>query len=288
MKTIKALLLLAVVFTLSACEKNEDGFQLNVKSCVLDNQKSYVEVKKLKGTGSLNVTSSDPAVAEIRFDEEKKDVFYIIGHGQGKATVTVADILTKTGVDDIKTIDVDVCEPITYNDYSSTAVFLKIGESRVFNLPFDFDKNSTLVVGNNDIISVSANAEMGKKCKVYANKNGNTFIDIYKGKIPLFSVRVNVVNEYDLFIPDHKLTIKLPFTYGVNGFSIWRGSGKYTTQIVDETVAEVQSIVPGEDWFNQKKNSASVWVTPLKIGTTKLIVTDVVTEQTDSVEIVVN
>jgi len=45
----KILLLLAVVFTLTACEKNEDGLknslQLSLKSCVLDNEHSYPRSK---------------------------------------------------------------------------------------------------------------------------------------------------------------------------------------------------------------------------------------------------
>jgi len=39
---------------------------------------------------------------------------------------------------------------------------------------------------------------------------------------------------------------------------------------------------------NQMNNSAAVRVTPLKSGTTKMIVTDTVTGQTASVDVVVN
>lgn len=107
----------------------------------------------------------------------------------------------------------------------------------------------------------------------------------------LFSVRVYVVDEYDLFIPESEssqLTFDLPFTFGVNGITVWRGSGHYTAKVVDETVAIVKSITPGNDWVNQMNNSAVVRVTPLKSGTTKLTVTDTVTGKTASVDVVVN
>jgi NADH:ubiquinone oxidoreductase subunit F (NADH-binding) len=94
-----------------------------------------------------------------------------------------------------------------------------------------------------------------------------------------------------LFIPpseNRQLTFDLPFIVGINGISIWRDSGQYTAKVVDETIAVVKSITRGNDFFNQESNSAVVWVTPLKSGTTKLIVTDVVTGQTSGVDVVVN
>lgn len=292
----KALLLLVVLLALFSCEKNEDGLknklQLSTKSCILDNEHSYAEIKKLKGLGALNVTSSDPDIAEIRYDEQNKDVFYIIGHRQGNATITVVDADdNKTGDDfDIKTIDVDVRESINYNDYSHQDVLMKKGEFRIFELPFSFDKNDSLVGVNDYIASVSANAEIGNKFKVQAKSNGITEFQIYKGKIKIFSVRISVINEYDLFIPESEnsqLTFDLPFTVGVNGISVWRGSGKYTAKVVDETIAVVESITPGKDWVNQMNNHAVVRVKPLKSGTTRLIVTDVVTGQTGGVDVVV-
>ena len=292
----KILLLLAVVFTLSACEKNEDGLknnlQLSTKSCTLDNEHSYAEIKKLKGAGSLNATSSDPGIAEIRYDEQNKDVFYIIGHGQGNATITVMDVDdNKTGDDfAIKTIDVEVRESINYGDYSHQDVYMKKGECRIFKLPFNFDKNDSLVGANDYIASVSANPSLGKTFKVEAKSDGITEFEIYKGKIKLFSVRIFVLNEFDLFIPESEnsqLTFDLPFTVGVNGISIWRGNGIYTAKVIDETIAVVESITRGSEYFNQESNSAVVRVTPLKSGKTKLIVTDVVTGQTSGVDVVV-
>jgi len=293
----KLLLLSVVVFALFSCEKNDDGLeqnlQLNVKSCVLDNEHSYAEVKKLNGTGSLRVTSSDPGIAEIRFDEENKDVFYIIGHGQGNTTITVMDVDdNKTGdAYAVKTINVVVSESINYGDYSHQDVYMKKGDFRIFKLPFNFDKNDSLVGVNDYIVSMSANVALGNKFKVEAKSNGITEFQIYKGKIELFSVRIFVVNEYDLFIPESEnsqLTFDLPFIAGVNGISIWRGSGKYSARVVDETIGVVESITPDVDYFNQESNSAVVRVTPLKSGKTKLIVTDEVTGQTGSVAVVVN
>ncbi|MCK9626586.1 MAG: hypothetical protein M0R23_09045 [Bacteroidales bacterium] len=291
----KILLLLAVVFALTACEKNEDGLknslQLSLKSCVLDNEHSYTEVKKLSGTGSLSVTSSNPDVAEILYDEENKNVFYIIGYGQGISTITVVDAFNQKDDYDAQTIDVVVRESIDYGDYSYQEVFMKKGDFRIFKLPFIFDKNDSLVGVNDYIVSMSANVALGNQFKVQAISTGNTKFQIFKGKIELFSVYINVVNEYDLFIPESEnsqLTFDLPFTVGVNGISVWRGSGHYTAKVVDETVAVVKSITPGNDHFNQESNSAVVWVTPLKSGKTKLIVTDAVTGQTSGVDVVVN
>jgi hypothetical protein len=296
----KMLFLFAVTLTLFACDKDDDGLnlQLSMESCVLDNEHSYAEVKKLNGTGSLSVTSSDPGIAEICFDEKDKNVFYIIGHGQGSATITVMDVdYNKTGNYDIRTIDVNVRECIGYEYYSAQGVFIKKGESRAFSLPFAFSDNCSLIVDNDDIIdsdgvaTVSASVEMGNQFKVDAKSCGSTSFHVCKGKVVLFSVRVYVVDEYDLFIPESEnsqLTFDLPFTVGVNGISVWRGSGQYSAKVVDETVAVVESIILGNDWVNQMNNSAAVRVTPLKSGTTKLIVTDTVTGQTASVDVVVN
>jgi len=290
----KILFLFAVTITLFACDKDDDGLnlQLNMESCVLDNEHSYAEVKKLNGTGSLSVTSSDPGIAEIRFDDVDKNVFYIIGHGQGNATITVVDADDNTTGADfaVKTIDVVVRESISYGEYSSQEVFMKKGEFRIFKLPFIFDKTDSLVGVNNYIVSARASVALGNQFKVEALSNGKTKFQVFKGKIELFSVYINVVNEYDLLIQDRdsRLTFDLPFIAGVNGISVWRGSGQYTAKVVDETVAVVESIIPGNDWVNQMNNSAAVRVTPLKSGTTKLIVTDTVTGQTSAVDVVVN
>jgi len=257
----------------------------------LDNEHSYTEVKKLSGTGSLSVTSSNPDVAEILFDKENENVFYIIGHGQGISTITVVDAFNQKDDYDAQTIDVVVRESIDYGDYSYQKVFMKKGEFRIFKFPFIFDKNDSLVGVNDYIVSMSANVALGNQFKVQAISTGNTKFQIFKGKIKLFTVYINVVNEYDLFIPESErsqLTFDLPFTVGVNGISVWRGSGHYTAKVVDETVAVVESITRGNDHFNQENNSAVVWVTPLKSGKTKLIVTDVVTGQTSGVDVVVN
>jgi hypothetical protein len=296
-KMKKILLLLTVAFTLFSCEKKDDGLeqklQLNVESCVLDNAHSYAEVKKTKGTGSLSVTSSDPGIAEIRYDEKDKDVFYIIGHGQGNTTITVVDEEdNEIGADyAIKTIDVNVRETIDYGRYTHEDVYMKKGDFRIFKLPFIFDKNDSLVGVNDYIASMRANVALGNTFKVEALSNGITEFQICKGKIAHFSVRIFVVNEYDLFIPESEnsqLTFKLPFTVGVNGFSIFRGSGHYTAKIVDETVAVVESITRDDDYFNEESNSAVVRAQPLKIGKTRLIVTDAVTGQTGGVDVVVN
>ncbi len=49
---------------------------------------------------------------------------------------------------------------------------------------------------------IFANESMGSKYKVTANAVGSTLFSICKGKVKLFDVRVFVVNEYDLFIPE--------------------------------------------------------------------------------------
>lgn len=292
----KILLLLMLAITLFACKKNDDGFdqrlQLNLESCVLDNAHSYAGVKKLKGAGSLSATSSDTGIAEIRYDEKDKNVFYIIGHGQGNATITVVDADDNTTGADfaVETIDVVVRESISYGDYSHQDVYMKKGEFRIFKLPFIFDKNDSLVGVNDYIVSVQARVSLGNQFKAEAISNGITEFQIYKGKIELFSLRIHVVNEYNLIIQerDRQITFDLPFTVGVNGISVWQGSGQYSAKVVDETVAIVESITKGNDWVNQMNNSAVVRLTPLKAGKTKLIVTDVVTGQTASVDVVVN
>nr|WP_321486664.1 hypothetical protein [uncultured Draconibacterium sp.] len=295
----KSLFLLVLAVTLFACEKDDDGIklQLNTESCTLDNETSYAEIRIDRGEGSLTVTSTNSDIAEILYDENDKNIFYIIGHNQGTAAVSVV-IFNDEGEENTKTIDVNVREAISYESFlMDVGVYLKKGESRKFGLSFTFDKNYNVVVDNSAVIdndgvaTVSSSVEMGNKFKVEAKAVGSTSFNICKGKVVIFSARVFVVDEYDLFIPESEnsqLTFNLPFIAGVNGISIWRGSGHYSAKVVDEKIAIVKSVTTSDDHFDQQNNSAEVRVTPLKSGKTKLIVTDEVTGQTSAVNVVVN
>ncbi len=299
----KLLFLLVLASVLFACDKDDDGIQLqlNMESCVLDYENNYAEVVIDRGEGNLTVISSDPNIAEILYDKTKENIFYIAGHNKGNATVSVS-VLNDKGEGYVKTVDVTVRETIVYKDVL-TELYLKKGESRNFTLPFVFDKAYSLVQDNSAIIdndgvaSVSAGVEMGNKFEIEAKMAGSTAFYIYPEGTPgntiLFSARIFVVDEFDLFIPESensRLTFDLPFTDGDNSISIWRGSGQYTASVVDKTVAEVESILlmPEESWGNEMNNSAIVRVTPLKSGNTKLIIADTVTGQTYVVDVLVN
>lgn len=294
----KILLLIVITMFLLACEKDEaknSGLALNIKSCVLDNANSFAKVTIERGDGFLNIITTDPDIGEIMRDDDNENLFYIIGHNKGKAEVLVS-VTNETGYEKIKTIEVTVREAINYGSFSTAGgVYLKKGESRIFNLPFEFNNDFSIVndnkaiIDNDGVASIFANESMGSKYKVTANAVGSTLFSICKGKVKLFDVRVFVVNEYDLFIPEseNKLFFELPFSFGVNGITIWRGSGHYSAKVVDESIAIVKSITPGVDHFDQQNNSAVVRVTPLKSGTTKLIVTDNITRQSHAVNVVV-
>lgn len=299
-KTMKKILLLTVItISLLACEKEQaknTGLALNIKSCLLDNSNSFAKVTIDRGEGFLNIITSDPDIAEIMRDDDDENLFYIIGHNKGKAEVLVS-VTNETGYEKSKTIEVTVREAINYGSFSTAGgVYLKKGESRIFNLPFEFNNDFSIVndnkaiIDNDGVASIFANESMGSKYKVTANAVGSTLFSICKGKVKLFDVRVFVVNEYDLFIPEseNKLFFELPFSFGVNGITIWRGSGHYSAKVVDESIAIVKSITPGVDHFDQQNNSAVVRVTPLKSGTTKLIVTDNITRQSHAVNVVVH
>lgn len=295
----KILLLIVITMSLLACEKDEaknSGLALNIKSCVLDNANSFAKVTIDRGEGFLNIITTDPDIAEIMRDDDNENLFYVIGHNKGKAEVLVS-VTNETGYEKIKTIEVTVREAINYGSFSTAGgVYLKKGESRIFNLPFEFNNDFSIVndnkaiIDNDGVASIFANESMGSKYKVTANAVGSTLFSICKGKVKLFDVRVFVVNEYDLFIPEseNKLFFELPFSFGVNGITIWRGSGHYSAKVVDESIAIVKSITPGVDHFDQQNNSAVVRVTPLERGTTKLIVTDNITGQSHAVNVVVN
>lgn len=296
----KLLFSLVLATALSACKKEDEGikFQLNIESCTLDNATSYAEIKIERGEGSLYVSSSDSDIAEILYDNDNANLFYIIGHNRGNAAVTVI-VFNDKGAESTKKIDVSVRESINYNygDFSTSGVYLKKGETRSFSLPFAFNKDLSLEIDNSAVIdkdgvaTVSASAEMGSKFKVEAKAVGSTSFNICKGKVKLFTARIFIVDEYNLFIPeseDNQLTFDLPFVAGVNGISVWRGSGHYTAKVVNETIAVVKSITPSLDYFDQQNNSAVVRITPLKSGKTKLVVTDEITGQTHDVDVVVN
>jgi len=220
-----------LVTSFFACKKEDDGIelQLNMKSCVLDNASSYAEIQIDRGEGFLNVSTSDADIAEIMYEEDNANLFYIIGHNRGNAVVTVV-VFNDNGDESIQTIDVNVRETIYYESFlMDVGVFLKKGESRKFGLPFTFDKNYPVVAGNSAVIdkdgvaTVSANVEMGKKFKVEAKAVGSTSFNICKGKVIIFSARVFVVDEYDLYIPESEndqLTFNLPFIGGINGITI--------------------------------------------------------------------
>ncbi|MGV8134994.1 MAG: hypothetical protein AB2L20_07250 [Mangrovibacterium sp.] len=294
----KMLLLFALAIAAFACKKDDDGIelQLNMKSCVLNNENSSAEVKVERGEGFLTVTSSDPDVAEV-LHEDNGNIFYIIGHGEGNATVTVG-VSNEDGAESFRTIDVRVSETINYHSFSAgDGVYLKKAGSRIFELPFNFEKGYTVVadagavIDSEGVAAFSAGTEMGNKFRIDAKNTGSILFHICKGIVKVYSVRIYVVDEYDLFVPpseDRQLTFKLPFTYGINGITIWRGSGQYTARIADEAVAQVKSVTPGEDVFNSMNNSAVARVNPLKTGTTKMIITDTVTGQTHEVDVVVN
>lgn len=294
----KILLLIVITMSLLACEKDEaknSGLALNIKSCVLDNANSFAKVTIDRGEGFLNIITTDPDIAEIMRDDDNENLFYVIGHNKGEAEVLVS-VTNETGYEKIKTIEVTVREAINYGSFSTAGgVYLKKGESRIFNLPFEFNNDFSIVndnkaiIDNDGVASIFANESMGSKYKVTANAVGSTLFSICKGKVKLFDVRVFVVNEYDLFIPEseNKLFFELPFSFGVNGITIWRGSGHYSAKVVDESIAIVKSITPGVDHFDQQSNSAVVRVTPLKSGTTKMIVTDNITRQSHAVNVVV-
>lgn len=269
-KTMKKILLLIVItMFLLACEKDEaknSGLALNIKSCVLDNANSFAKVTIERGDGFLNIITTDPDIGEIMRDDDNENLFYIIGHNKGKAEVLVS-VTNETGYEKIKTIEVTVREAINYGSFSTAGgVYLKKGESRIFNLPFEFNNDFSIVndnkaiIDNDGVASIFANESMGSKYKVTANAVGSTLFSICKGKVKLFDVRVFVVNEYDLFIPEseNKLFFELPFSFGVNGITIWRGSGHYSAKVVDESIAIVKSITPGVDHFDQQNNSAAL------------------------------
>jgi len=80
--------------------------------------------------------------------------------------------------------------------------------------------------------------------------------------------------------PKKRLTIKIPFTCGINGIGILRGSGKYSATIENENIAKVESII---NWntnaFNQMFNDAAVHIKPLNEGETFLNIKDETTGQ---------
>lgn len=93
-------------------------------------------------------------------------------------------------------------------------------------------------------------------------------------------LHINVVDKYDLYVPKKSLTLKIPFTYGINGISIWRGSGKYSATIENKNIAKVESIINWNDnTFNQMCNDAAVLITPLNEGETFLNIKDEITWQ---------
>ncbi len=294
----KILALLVVLTSILSCNKDQDRIKLEIsaESCTLDNQTSYAEIRVNRNESYLSVSSSDINIAEILNDPKEENVFYIIGHEKGDAKVTVI-AYDGIGEEKVQTITVSVLETIYYESFSTSGVYLKKGSSRKFHLPFNYkreysiESDNSSIIDNDAVATISASEEMGSYFKVDAIKSGNMSFNICKGKVVIFSARVYVVDEYNLFIPESEnsqLTFDLPFIAGVNGITIWRGSGHYEAWVEDKTIATVKSITPSIDYFDQENNSAIVRVTPLKSGKTKLIVKDSITGQRSEVSIIVN
>jgi len=274
MKNIILTLFLASV--LFSCKEDNDSlktFELSKTSIELDNVNSSENIL-IKGRSSTFFASSTDA--NVAYATINNDTLIVIGYNLGNCTIYVSDEFNN-----VKSIPVCVKEAIDFTFYNIANIYIKKGEKRTFSFsPLDYKDYNTFVVSNKEIADVSVVGDQVKSFFVDAKYKGKTTMSIFKGKMKISEFYINVVDEYDLYVPQKSLTLKIPFTYGINGIGIWRGSGKYSATTENENIAKVQSIIYwNNNSFNQECNDAAVHIKPLNEGETFLNIKDETTGQ---------
>lgn len=271
------LFLTLLVFIATACNDNDDKLKLSETRCELDLKKNHAEIQILRGGGEYQAISSNSRVAYAYIED---NTLYIVGYNSGEAIVTVSDANENNVF-----VNVSVTQSIDYPLYSGDDLYLKLGETRTYEMYPVFSSTYSLSVDNEEI--ASANYKRGDNWEdlfvVTAKKIGVSVITIKKGVVIVCQYPLHVVDEYDLYIRDNTLEMKLKGAT-ISGVSIYRGSGKYKAEVADETIATV-SVNATETHLNFQCNPAVVWVDALKEGNTTITITDMVTGQTSDVDL---
>lgn len=272
-KIILTLLLASVLFSCKEDNDSSKNIEVSKTYLELNNVNSREDVLIKYGRGSYYAHSTDDNIAKAVIND---DTLSVIGYSVGKCTIYVYDEL-----DNVKSISVCITEPIDFTYYIIENIYIKKGEKRTFSFsPLNYKDYNTFVVSNKEIADVSIVGDQVKSFLVDAKVTGKTTVSIFKGKMKISEFDINVVDKYDLYVPKKSLTLKIPFTYGINGISIWRGSGKYSATIENKNIAKVESIINWNDnTFNQMCNDAAVLITPLNEGETFLNIKDEITWQ---------
>lgn len=272
----KIILTLFLALVLFSCKEDNDfskNIEVSKTYLELNNVNSREDVLIKYGSGGYYAHSTDENVAKAVVNN---DTLSVIGYSAGKCTIYVYD-----EIDNVKSISVCITEPIDFTYYIIENIYIKKGEKRTFSFsPLNYKDYNTFVVSNKEIADVSIVGDQVKSFLVDAKVTGKTTVSIFKGKMKISEFDINVVDKYDLYVPKKSLTLKIPFTYGINGISIWRGSGKYSATIENKNIAKVESIINWNDnTFNQMCNDAAVLITPLNEGETFLNIKDEITWQ---------
>ncbi len=272
----KIILTLFLALVLFSCKEDNDfskNIEVSKTYLELDNVNSREDVLIKYGSGGYYAHSNDENVAMAVVNN---DTLSVIGYSVGKCTIYVYD---KIG--NVKYVSVCITEPIDFTWYNIENIYIKKGEKRAFSFsPLNYKDYNTFVVSNKEIADVSVVGDQVKSFLVDAKEIGKTTVSIFKGKMKISEFDINVVDKYDLYVPEKRLTIKIPFTYGINGISIWRGSGKYSATIENKNIAKVDSIINwNSNAFNQMCNDAAVLIKPLNEGETFLNIKDEITWQ---------
>jgi hypothetical protein len=272
-KIILTLFLASVLFSCKEDNDSSKSLELSKTSLELDNVNSREDILIKGSSSTYSASSTDANVASVAINN---DTLIVIGYNEGNCTIYVSDEFNN-----VKSIPVCVKEAIDFTFYNIESIYIKKGEKRTFSFtPLNYKDYNTFVVSNKEIADVSVIGDKVKSFLVDAKYIGKTAVNIFKGKMRISEFYINVVDEYDLYVPEKSLTIKIPFTYGINGISIWRGSGKYSATTENENIAKVKSII---NWntnaFNQMFNDAAVHIKPLNEGETFLNIKDETTGQ---------
>lgn len=272
----KIILTLFLALVLFSCKEDNDfskNIEVSKTYVALDNVNSRDDIQIKYGSGGYYAHSTDENVAIAVVNN---DTLSVVGYSVGSCTVYVFD---KIG--NVQSIFVQVKEAIDFTYYFLENIYIKKGEKRTFSFsPLNYKDYNTFVVSNKEIADVSVVGDQVKSFLVDAKEKGKTTVRIFKGKMQISDFDINVVDEYDLYVPQKSLTLKIPFTYGTNGISIWRGSGKYSATTDNENIAKVESIINKNDnTSNQMCNDAEVLIKPMNEGVTFLNIKDEITKQ---------
>ncbi len=257
-----------------------EKLQLSAKSCELNKQKTYAEIKINNGSGRYYALPTDLSIATATVEG---NVVRIFGIGAGEAYFKVVD----DGNADFSPaeIRVTVKENIERLYAPSKTLYIKKDDLRLLN-PTHPSKDCDWTIADQTIASLSTSST---GTSLQANRVGETWMTISKEYWTIQEYVIKVVEQYDLMLSGTSfrlITQKLGIDMGICIIQV--GNGQYSVESSDETIATASiKEYNGDEYNDTLWNPAIVWVKALKPGRVSLGVTDLVTGKLSVINLII-